>query len=68
MRVYIPNYVPPAQPLDDQQQLGMRSGNEVAETLLREFKKRLNKKKLRLQPRPAAPNKAMQTDGASRRR
>lgn len=68
MRVYVPNYVPPMQPLEDQQRLGVRSGEEVVQTLLREFTKRLRKKKLRLARQPGVPNKSMQTDTASPRR
>lgn len=68
MRTYVPNYVPPTQPDEDPQRLGMRSGDDVAQALLREFTRQLSKKKLRLKRHPAASTKASKTNGATRRR
>ena len=51
MRTYVPNYVPPTQPLEDRHRLGVRSGDEVAQALLRKFRKRISEKKLRMKPK-----------------
>ena len=48
MKAYVPNYIPPTQPLEERQSLGMRSGKEVALSLLLDFRIRLNKKQLKL--------------------
>ncbi len=67
MKAYVPNYVPPMRPFKIQEHLGTRSGDDLAQTLLREFTKRLGKKKLRVESRPAASNKPMQRTRSARR-
>ena len=56
MKTYVPNYEPPTRPFDAQEHLGARSGNDLVQVLLREFTKRLSKKKLRMESQRPASN------------
>ena len=51
MREYVPGYTPGREHLIEPQHLDVNSGDEVAQILLRRFKKGLSKKKLRMKPR-----------------
>jgi len=63
MKAYVPNYVPPARPFE--RHVGQRSSDDFAQDLLREFTKRLSKKKFRLGSQRVASNKPMQSNNPS---